>query len=366
MLQAIARQASFRAGDTPNVDEPGWALTAWPSGFNTLTCGSAVERLIPDGLVKTAGWPSPFTRIGPAFPGECDAPIPEFAAHGGNSDESFRSRSPFGVWGLNAEGQLEDHAGTSFAAPLLAREAAFAFVELQKACAPGTKVYSATVKAYLALTAVPYPVSSRVRRLSERTLGLGSASAKRLYQPSANSAVFIWQGLLQGPEEIIRVQAPIPNAWLAEAESPRLRVVCAWDTPVNAAVRGFWGCRRVSVKLRTSLHGDAVGGSQTKHPTHPLSARDFDLRKKKRAEQEIRPTSDLWILEVSYKQVADYLSSMEFSPQQRVGLALELSDDVEEPTSPQIAVQAMPTVQSMIRLSTSAIPITIPVKARGR
>ncbi|MBN1605989.1 MAG: S8 family serine peptidase, partial [Polyangiaceae bacterium] len=91
-----------------HVDDPAWALGAWASGFNTLTCGAAVEHVVPDALAKNVDWPSPFTRIGPALPGDADAPVPEFGAHGGNCDEQYAFRPAMGVWGLNAEGQLED------------------------------------------------------------------------------------------------------------------------------------------------------------------------------------------------------------------------------------------------------------------
>jgi hypothetical protein len=348
-----------------HIDDGAWALAAWPSGFNTLTCGSAVDRPVPDGLVQNVGWPSPFSRIGPAFPGECEAPIPEFGAHGGNSDDLFRFRPSLGVWGLNAAGQLEDCSGTSFSAPLLSREAALAFAELQKSCAPGTRVYSATVKAYLALTAETYPTTPKVRKLSERTLGYGRGKARRLVQPDPASAVFVWQGLLQGQEDIVRVNVPIPLGWLKTATSPRLRVACAWDTPVNATVRGFWGCRKLSGQLRTSIAGDTVAGTST-HRSHPLWVRDFDLSADKLQTKKISPTVDLWVLELSYSQIADYLASTEFTPLQRVGVAIELLDDAERPLSPQPAVQALPIAQSMVMLSSTAVTVINPIKLRVR
>jgi hypothetical protein len=289
----VIAAGNTRAGVVPSRDypdhlnEPTWALAALPSGFNSLTCGSAVERLDPDALVTNVGWPSPFTRIGPGFPGECDAPIPEFGAHGGNSDELFRPRSSFGVWCVNADGQLEDCCGTSFAAPLLSREAAFAFMDLQKACPANTRVYAATVKAFLALTAERYPTTARVQKLSERTLGLGRASAARLTRPSTDSAVFVWQGLLQGPDEIVRIELPIPRDWLREAKLPKLKIGCAWDTPVNAAVRSRWGCRKVEVQLRPNGDGVALEGTRAKSSIHPLWVRQFDLDPEKLAKQSI-------------------------------------------------------------------------------
>jgi len=47
-----------------HYDDPNWQLGAWPRSFNSLTCGSFVAKLAPEGLVKNLGWPSPFTRVG--------------------------------------------------------------------------------------------------------------------------------------------------------------------------------------------------------------------------------------------------------------------------------------------------------------
>jgi len=309
--------------------------------------------------VKELEWPSPFTRIGPAFPNESDA-------HGGNCDELHHGRSGLGVWCLNADGLLEDCSGTSFAAPLLSREAAIAFLELQRACAPGTRIYAATVKAFLALAAVPYPTKTRMRKLSERTLGFGKTTADRIANPTAESAVFIWQGLVQHSDDIVRINVPIPREWLDTADQPRLRIACAWDTPVNSAARSRWGCRKMSVKLRPGAYGDALDGSRAKHPIHPLWVRQFDLDRERLAAQQIKSPPETWTLEVAYEQSADYLPSMEFAPQQRVGLALELFDAAEEGTSPQAAVQALPIAATLIRLSQSAVPIAVPIKVRGR
>ena len=349
-----------------HIDDPGWALGAWASGFNTLTCGSTVGRLTPDGVVKDLGCPSPFTRVGPAFPGNCDAPVPEFAAHGGNCDDRFQPRPHHGVWAYAAAGDLEDRAGTSMAAPLLAREAAFAFAALQKVCADRTKPYAATVKAFLALTAVHAEYPPGVRPLAKRTVGWGQPSAARLSAPSPDSAVFLWQGLLESAQDIARVYVPVPREWLAQASAPRLRIACAWDTPVNAAVAKRWGCRTVSAQLRHAPGAPAYTGSHNQNNGHPLWLRTYDLRADRLRQRKVRLADDLWILELSYEQVAPYYPAIEFSPLQRVGVAIELRDD-EETTGPQAAVQAIPAVHTMTRLSVSAVPIANPVLLkRGR
>ena len=101
-----------------NFEDPQWELGPWACGFNTLVCGSVVNRVSVEGLVRTSGWPSPFSRIGP---GLCDSPVPSFCAPGGNTDEAYGYRAGLGVWGFSNEGFPEDHPGTSYAAPILAR-----------------------------------------------------------------------------------------------------------------------------------------------------------------------------------------------------------------------------------------------------
>lgn len=364
------------AGNTPpgvlpatsypdHVDDPAWALSAWGSGFNTLTCGSAVERLSSNGIVTNVGWPSPFTRVGPALPGACDAPIPEFGAHGGNGDATYSHQPHLGVWGFTSAGALEDRSGTSHAAPLLAREAALAIAELQRVCAPETRPYAATAKAYLALTAKPYPApSGRIRELSRRTLGLGSASATRLASPAGDSAVLVWQGLLDGPDDIARVHVPIPLEWLKAAGAPIARIACAWDSPVHAALLNVWGCRRVSGRLRPAVDAEAFSGSQGQHTSHPLWIRTFDLSSDRLEAKDVHPRSDLWVLELDYAQIAEYYPAIQFSPKQRVGIAIELSDKKAQ-ASPQPMLQSLPIAQSMVRLSASAIPILNPVTIRA-
>jgi hypothetical protein len=99
-----------------HVDDPQWALGAWACGFNTLICGSYVSSLAGDGLVKTFGHPSPFSRIG--F-GICSSPVPSFCAEGGNSTEFYQFVPGLGVWGYSGVGLPEDRPGTSFAEPVL-------------------------------------------------------------------------------------------------------------------------------------------------------------------------------------------------------------------------------------------------------
>ena len=223
-----------------------WALGPWACGYNTLVCGSFVSHLSAGGLVQNLGWPSPFSRIGP---GLCDSPVPSFSAEGGNTDDAYRVPPglDLGVWGFSAAGLAEDHAGTSFAAPILAREAALTLYELQKYCAVGTQPFAVTARAFLTLTATRAHViqEQAVSALADRTLGYGKASIQRLITAAAGSAVILWQGYVDSSRDTVRVQLPIPLGWLTEAEQPFLHLVVCSDPPVNEASRGGWACRRV-------------------------------------------------------------------------------------------------------------------------
>ncbi len=203
-----------RAGLIPGVkypnhyDDPAWALGPWACSFNSLTCGAFVSRLSPNGLVTELNWPSPFCRVGP---GLCDSSKPDFSAPGGNVTPSYSFQAGLGVWGLNESGLWEDWSATSYAAPLLAREVAFAFAKLQTVCERGARPFAVTVKAFLALTPEPPVAAEAVRNLAQRTLGMGSASAERIDNPIPNTAILIWQGVLDGPADIARVQLPSPR-----------------------------------------------------------------------------------------------------------------------------------------------------------
>lgn len=352
-------------GIVPNPDYPShfdvkeWALGSWASGFNTLVCGSYVGRIAPGGLVTSEGWPSPFTRIGP---GLCDSPVPSFSANGGNSAPDYQPKPGLGVWCLTAAGQWEDQPGTSFAAPLLAREAAIAVSELQRYCQMGAQPFAATVKAYLALTAAaPVDFPNHVRPLAKRTLGRGTGISERLRRPRPESAVMIWQGVLADVEDIARIEIPMPRTWLRAAKKPVLRLLCAWESPVNYAVEHIWASRKVRAQLKPRSPGRALTSRDRRnHPSFPFSDRSFDLA------SAPPPPVDFWILEISYEQICEYAATIEFSPHQRVGIAMELTDEAEEPQSPQSAMQALPKAATMNRLTVPENRIANPIIIRTR
>jgi len=349
-------------GLVPSIPYPGhfgapeWSLGPWARSFNSLTCGSFVARLSSGGLVAKAGWPSPFCRVGP---GLCGSPKPDFSSNGGNGTPKYQYAAGLGVWGLTSAGVWEDWPGTSFAAPLLARESAFALQRLQLVCERGAQPFAVTVKAFLALTATPPVDDDAVKELVDRTLGRGVASAHRLDAPSTGTGVMIWQGVLEDEKDIARIQVPIPTDWLKEADEPYLKLVVAWDPPVNAAVNHLWATRNLSAKLR--MHPDAPAQRTAKlksHGSYPLLERLYDLRK---LPPKLTVDGDSWLIEIAYEQTAEYHPAMTFPPQQRVAFAAELFDRGAKKLSPQRSLQSLPATKTMNRLTVPPSVARMPV-----
>ncbi|MCC6527945.1 MAG: S8 family serine peptidase [Polyangiaceae bacterium] len=346
-----------------HLDDPSWRVGTWASGFNTLTCGASVERVVAGGVVTEVGWPSPFTRLGP---GLAEAPVPDFGAHGGNGDHNYGHAPGLGVWGCTANGTWEDKSGSSYAAPLLARDAAFLLRDLQAVCPPGVRPFCVTAKAFLALTAERFGLPGRHEKLERRALGLGRRRPLRLVQPLTSSAVFVWQGVVRGTDAVARVEVPIPRVWLRGAGMPTLRVACSWDAPAHAAVQDLWACRRVDVRLRAPGISRAVPVSRSRHRSYPLYVVKFDIDPEKLEEKATtqRINADSWHVEIAYRQTAAYYPGINFAPEQRVALAMELLDESETATSPQAAVQALPVAQTMTRLGILTTPVAVPIRIR--
>lgn len=256
----------------------------------------------------------------------------------------------------------EDRPDTSFAAPLLAREGTLALERLQKVCERGSQPFAVTIKAFLSLTATPPVDDDAVKELAARTLGRGLASAKRLSAPSASTGVMIGQGILEDEMDIARFQIPIPAAWLEAAKEPHLRLIVAWDPPVNAAVKHLWATRSVSAKLRMHSDAPAQRPSRSKSAgSYPLLERLFNLR---RLPGDLAVQGDSWLIEIAYEQIAEYHPAMTFPPQQRVAFAAELVDRGGERISPQRSLQELPATKTMTRLSVPPIVSRVPVALR--
>ena len=345
-----------------HYQDPRWALGPLASGYNALVCGAFVSDVSIGGLVQNVGWPSPFTRIGPGW---SEAPVPSFSAPGGNTDQTYGVRSLHGVWTLSASGLAEDHSGTSYAAPLLAREAALLLRALQDHCEPGTRPFAVTARAFLTLTANPPVKHERIQPLVARTLGVGQASAQRFAAPIPESAVFLWQGYIDSPRDMTRVQLPIPMEWLSQAEHPLLRLVICSDPPVNDAALGTWACRRVRAQLRPGPEATAIRRASGEHHSFPVIDRQYQLNKYKPGEEKA-VDGDLWMVELSYEEIAPYLAATDFDPRERVAFAAELLDLAANPVSPQMGVQSLPIAPTMNRLSIQPTPVRTPIIIKTR
>jgi hypothetical protein len=340
-----------------HFSDPNWHLGALACTFNTLTCGSYVSQVSASGLVGQQGWPSPFCRTGPGLAG---TPKPDFSASGGNTTRNYGFAAGVGVWGVDEFGNWNERIGTSYAAPLLAKEAAFAMRFLEAVCEPGARPYAATLRAFLAISAEPPVRDPAVLPLAQRTLGYGTASSNRLNAPISESAVLIWQGVLEDKTDIARIQLPIPRAWLTDSSSPKLKLFVAADVPANAAVSTIWASREIVPKLRIKPEQRALYSKRTNTAGYSLLRREYDLSRVDIDEVE----DDLWVLELTYEEIADYLPSMTFPTQQRVAFAAELYDDGSEGTSPQSYLQALAFTRTMTRLSVPPIVARTPIVLR--
>ena len=364
----VVAAGNSQEGVAPNPAYPNhytdlrWALGPWACGFNTLVCGAYVSEISAAGLVKSVGWPSPFTRIGP---GLTSSPVPSFCAPGGNCNEAHNGAIGLGVWGFSGSGMAEDRMGTSHAAPLLAREGALALSILQQYCAPGIHPFAITVRAFLALTAKRTTDDASIGALVTRTLGLGRASSDRLHIPISGSAVILWQGTIEAPTDVLRVQLPIPADWLGQAAAPILRLFVCYDPPVNEAAKAIWACRRVRVTLHPGPDARGIKGAAPSHESYPLYLREFRLKQYGPGEERAAE-GDLWVLELQYDEIFDYPPGMDFDPRQRVAFAAELVDLGNSPIDPQPAVQALPSAAAMNRFSIQASRVRTPVIVRRK
>jgi hypothetical protein len=354
-------------GQQPNAKypdhhaDPAWALGAWACGYNTLICGSHVDRISSNGLVQHVGWPSPFTRVGP---GICEAPVPSFCAPGGNCDDAWGYRSGMGVPGLSGTGIVEDRCGTSYAAPLLAREAAFALRGLQQYCPSGIQPFAVTVRALLTICAVPTTQDERVKALADVSLGEGRSSSVRLGAPKPGAALILWQGYIESPNDKARIQLPVPLDWLKHAEAPFLRLVVAWDPPVNESAQTTWTCRRVKPVVHLGPDAPFVAAPRGGHSSFPVIDRRYKLRKYAAGDKAAE--GDMWLVELAYEELFPPPPGMVFDPRQRVAFAAELVDEGEDPVDPHPAMQALPIASSLIRLSAIAQAVQSPIIVRTR
>jgi hypothetical protein len=176
--------------------------------------------------------------------------------------------------------------------------------------------------------------------------------------------VLVWQGTLEDPASIARIRVPVPPDWLAGANQPSLRVVCAWNTPVSAAAPDVWASRHVTMRLKPTLGSDAIRGKGKSHGTYPIIDRVWRLDLEDSDPPSRSQSSDEWVIELSYEDVGPYPATLLVAPQQKVSLVMELSDDSSDPVSPQEELQKLPIANTMIRLAGVPREIQVPVKIR--
>jgi hypothetical protein len=70
------------------------------------------------------------------------------------------------------------------------------------------------------------------------------------------------------------------------------------------------------------------------------------------------------VLEAEYEEIGDYPLAMTVSPQQKVGVVVELIDEGEAGLSAQSYVQALPISLELDRLSALGTPILTPITIR--
>ncbi len=135
-------------------------------------------------------------------------PRPDFRAAGGNINEDY-NRSAGSAFG---DTRVPDSPKTDpepRSRHLLARESAFTPMSLAKFCVAGTQPFAILARAFMALTARRSTNDTRSLNLRSNT-GLGTASHERLVTPQSVNAVILWQGVIESPDDKIRVQ-PDPD-----------------------------------------------------------------------------------------------------------------------------------------------------------
>jgi len=357
-----------------HFDDERWSAGTWAPGANVMTVGAfaSAEQILGGATVPAnAGWPSPFTRTG-------RSPIktskPDFSAPGGTLKANWQRHR--GNQSYDERGIVED-IGTSFAAPQVAREAAFALQALQAVCPEGVKAFAVTARAVLTLTAraPEKPKEKAIQKVFKDTLGRGRPSASPLTHPDPSTALVVWQGEIETSVDVVRFTLPIPRAWLEAATDPQLRMVWAWDAPVDDA-GAAWTCRTVRAQLRASLDEAAPALEESRTAVKAATAwRESCYRLRlpcptsdKDAPLQAWPDDGLWSVSIRYDETAalPLLPTVPFSTRQRVGIAIELADPGGD-ASPQDHLQALELTASMNRLSVAlSTPNVVTLSNRPR
>lgn len=327
-----------------HINDSRWAIGAFAQTHNGLVCGAYLPGAFRVGRSHVSDTPATYSRVGP---GENDSLGPTFGAPSGDLRNGLAQDRQ---WAFDSSGNWVAVSGTSMAAPLLSREAAWAMELLTRVCLDGATPFAGTIKAWLYAMARRPQHRGAIGKLSDRTLGRGWGEARALAFPSESSAVFVWQTELVAAGAIARVKFVVPGAWLRSATRPKLTLVAAWNSPVNAAVPTKWSSRKVSIVVRPRPLGKPLGGAGKAKGTFPLIRREFPVDVDSLREQGFDEVGDVWELEVDYQQKYPLIGG-QTTGRQRIGVVMELSDDCDAPISPQPFVVAHPLSASMTHLS---------------
>ena len=232
--------------DESRIAAPAEALLALSVGSIALreNTGSMVSR----------GFPSPFTRRGPGFSG---FPKPDLVAHGGNRGLSWREVDDLAAVGIGSdatEACLSYGTGTSYAAPLVSRAAAFLFDSIPNVSAP-------LVRAMLSHFASSAEGADYNSTFSEERLkeligsGLPRPELMSFSRPSCQS--YIFQGSIRF-REIMNIPFFVPRSLIdRKGKKVKIRLTVASSPETNKALKAGYCKSHLRVKLM-KLNSESV------------------------------------------------------------------------------------------------------------
>ena len=223
------------------IPRPHWRLDAPGEALLALTVGS-IAHYEDKGVLAQHRWLSPFSRRGPGADGGLK---PELVAHGGNCyavDPLYTRR--IAALGLHGDGvQVACDVGTSFAAPLVSRDAAIV-------CGHYLSPSANLVRALLCHFAEP-AFAPAVGVTQHELVGLGEPMVERCIMPRPHAAAFLHSGHIRA--DVFRyVPFYVPEALASGAGKGhlRIRVTVALDPPVNPQNLPAYAQCRMTLGLR--------------------------------------------------------------------------------------------------------------------
>jgi hypothetical protein len=237
-----------------NVHAP--PFRAWPPGKSigdsdricgpadsarALTVGSIAHRDSASSRVKSTE-PSPFSRRGP---GPVHVPKPEVTHYGGNCD-SKGAHPQIGVLSVDANGNVAESVGTSFAAPTVA--AILANVQ----STPNEALTPLMAKALVIHSAALGTSGLKISEFPYRGYGIPRTPGD-IFFDDPWSATLLFEGSLRAGVDLQRTPFPIP-ACLRNAKGAfrgELTVTLAYEPPLDASFGAEYCRTNVDLSLGT-------------------------------------------------------------------------------------------------------------------